>query len=101
MPDVDLRRELRECQIAPVQGRHRRAAGDAFFCLAGCGDARSFNRENLLSRNFEGTETYQFTVATHLNYSYRGIMFAISEDRGKRGFRTVEKQTAREFVVLK
>ena len=61
---------------------------------------RDFNRENLLSRNFEGTETYQFTVATHLNYSYRGIMFAISEDRGKRGFRTVEKQTAREFVVL-
>lgn len=79
MPDVGLRRELRECQIAPVQGRHRRAAGDAFFCLAGCGVAtglssgvhdscyREFNRENLLSRDFEGTQTYQFTVAIHLN----------------------------------
>jgi hypothetical protein len=57
MPDVGLRRELRECQIVPVQGRHRRAAGDAFFC-AEFNLRAELNREILLSRNFERTQAY-------------------------------------------
>jgi hypothetical protein len=57
-------------------------------------------REILLTRNFGGTQAYDAAPEQQLESNYRGIMFATTVKRDERGYRTVEKQTARVFVVL-
>jgi hypothetical protein len=50
--------------------------------------------------NFERTQTYNSYTSQAIDSSHRGIMFATTADCDERGLRTVEKQTARVFVVL-
>ena len=97
MPAADSRREFRECQDNnPLKGVTVVRPVTPFLSLRAAEEVR----EILLSRNLERTQAYNSSYLPHLNCSYRGILFAMRDERGERGFRTVEKQTTREFVVL-